>query len=93
MTKRILVLVLRAVVVVAALGALFLGCSNVFAPKIEKRWDSGGNGNGTVRIDIEGASSSSRTLLPAAAGGFTRHDLLFQDQAALLPDKAVPRHC
>jgi hypothetical protein len=92
MTKRILLPVLRAVVLVAALGALFLGCSNVFAPKIEKRRDSGGDGNGTVRIDIEGASSSSRTLLPAAAGGFTRHDLLFQDQAELLPDKEAPNY-
>jgi hypothetical protein len=73
-----------------AVAALMLlaGCSNIFAPRITAR-DSGATGTGTVRIDIGGASSS-RTLLPAAAGGFTKYDLRFVDQAGQLPPKDVP---
>jgi hypothetical protein len=67
--------------------AILAGCSNILAPQAEPLPSSGGPGNGTVRIDLEGPSS--RTLLPAAAGGFARYDLLFEDQAEALPDVAV----
>jgi hypothetical protein len=68
---------------------LLAGCSNIFAPRIEAR-SSGGTGTGTVRIDLEGASSASRTLLPARIGGFAKYDLLFTDQAGMLSPLPVP---
>ena len=72
-----------------ALAALVVlaGCSNIFAPAIKPRDPpAGANQGGTVRINIEGERSSARTLLPAASGGFTKYDLLFEDQAGLLPN-------
>jgi hypothetical protein len=67
---------------------LLAGCSNIFAPRANAR-DPVVNGTGTVRIDIEGAGSASRTLLPTAMMGFIKYDLLFEDQAEQLPVVSV----